>query len=166
MEHVIKNYSKIVSVTPVISTSAYTTGDQIGGIQTLSDAILYDSESKGAIITDICIIDADSQSAPIDIFFFRTLPTVASVDNGAATITDAEMAEKCIGHVSVLAGDYATLASNALATVRNVSLLVRSTQDDASVINMKQVYAVAVIRATKTYTTTSSVTFKYGLLQD
>lgn len=165
MEVVVKNFSKIVEVTPTISTSAYTAADQIGGIQTLSNAVLSDPEARGGVLQTIVIVDKAKQKSAIDIFFFKELPTVASSDNAAADITDAEMASKCIGVISVVAGDYADLANNSTASVENVGLVLRSTPN-ADLATANSVYAVAVSRGTPTYGSTSDLVFKYGLLQD
>jgi hypothetical protein len=159
--------SYVVAVTPTVSANAaYTANDQVGGIQTLTNAIRPERDDHvGSFLTDLVVVDSDGQGAAIDIFFFNSLPTVASTDNAAISITAAQLQDKCLGSVTVATGDYVACGSIKVATVKNVGLrcVSASSSDPQTQCN---IYAVACTRGTPTYTTTSAVTFKYSFAQD
>lgn len=143
----------VVEVTPTVSNAvAYTANDQVGGLMTLTGAA--PGKGSGTSLSSIVIVDNASQSAAIDLYFFDASPTVASVDNGAADVSDAEMADKCIGHVVVAASDYKALAGNSTACVRNIDL---SLKPNAS----QDLYCIAVTRGTPTYTSTTALALKF-----
>lgn len=165
----------VISVTPTLDTSAYASGDRLGSIHTITGAfrrmnrsydnnpaIAKDAPNQCAkvILQNIVIIDQALQSQPIDILFFDELPVVASVDNAAIDIADAEMIAKCIGSVSI-DNPYIALAANSIVTESNIGLLLKqkSTAADGNL------YAVCIIRGIATYAA-SSLVFRYGFLQD
>lgn len=153
--------SNVITVVPTLDTSAYAAGDRLGTIHSISDAFRATSRSfSGArsILQSIVIVDLASQNANFDILFFDQLPTVASADNTALNIADAEMA-KCIGAVSC-AESYITTTANSVMTVRNIGLMLQ--RFDNLVNNL---WAVVKIQSTATYAA-SSLTFKYSFLQD
>ena len=142
----------IIEVTPTISTSAYTANDQLGGIMTLAGV----SKSGGqvGVLQNVVIVDKAKQSLALDILFFDELPTVASSDNAALDITDAEVADKCLGSISIVAGDYVALNASSVATKVTGILALRPKKDAT-------IYAVAVTRGTPTYGSTSDLVFKF-----
>lgn len=146
---------KTVSVTPTVSTSpAYEASDQVGGIQTLENAM----RSGGtAILQGVTVVDAGKQNAALTIFFFKSLPTVASVDNGATTITDAEL-KKSVGHITVAADDYEDVAGGSVASVKNVNLPLASGAQG-------HLYAVVMTTGTPTYASTTDLVFTYSFEQ-
>jgi hypothetical protein len=106
----------IVEVTPVLDTSAYASGDQLGSLMTLSGAV--PASGAGAILRAVSIVDKAKQSAALKVLLFDASPTIVSVDNAAADISDAELADKCLGAVAVAAADYVALNANSVATVQ------------------------------------------------
>jgi len=165
----------VISVTPSLDTNAYVSGDRLGSIHTITGAfrrmnrsydnnpaIAKDAPNQCAkvILQSLSIIDQAKQSQPIDVLFFDALPVVASADNVAIDISDAEMADKCVGVLSV-DNAYCALAANSVVTETNIGLLLKqkSTAADGNL------YAVCVIRGGATFGA-SSLVFKYGFLQD
>lgn len=153
----VKGAAAIVSVTPTISTSAYTADDQIGGLQTISSAVR--TSGGTATLHSITILDKAKQNADIDLYFFDQSVTVASSDNAALDISDSEMASKCIGVVKIRGSDYSNLSANSVVTSRNVGLTLDATGSTS-------LYSIAKIGATATYGSTSDLVFKYHFLQD
>lgn len=162
-------FSTEIAVTPVISTSIYASGDQLGDIQTLAylsptlkpmDAACQDKTVS--FLSSLVIIDAAGQSAPLNIYFFNALPTVVSVDNGVLNISAAELKAKCRGFMSVLATDYAIVGSASIATLNmaRCGLAIKSNTDDGPL------YAVAQIMGAKTYAAVSDLVFIYDFSQD
>jgi hypothetical protein len=158
------NITKTIAVTPTISTSAYTSGDQIGGIMTLSNVIRQDSQMNygNAELVAVTILDADKQSAAMDIWLFNQSPTVTSTDNAAFAMTAANQAAQCIGFVSVGAS-YSAAAAVSTASTANLNLPVQVAGTVASPTNL---YAIAIVRAAPTYTTTTSLQFQFSFFVD
>lgn len=157
------NASKIVSVTPTISTSAYTSGDQIGGIMTLTDIVRWDTSAQLGFsqLVSVTILDSDKQDTPIDIWFFKVSPTVTSVDNAAFAMTAANMKLQAIGAVQIgLSGTYSDAAAVSVCSTPNLNLPVQISASASSI------YAVAIVRGTPTYTTTSSLQFQFAFFLD
>lgn len=145
-----------VSVTPVVSLVAYTANDQVGGIQTIASIVRTGVGT--ASLESIVVLDAAKQKAALTILLFNALPTVASVDNGAVDISDAEML-KCIGHVNVAAADYVDVASSSVASVKNIALTLKPASGTS-------LYAVVFTTGTPTYAAVGDLVFKYGVFQD
>lgn len=147
-----------ISVTPTVSTTpAYTSGDVVGGLQTISNAARISGGS--GIIQSIIVVDkTQAQRAAMDILFFDRSVTVAA-DNAAVATSDGDMAN-ILGVVSI--GPYNTAwpgtPLNSVSTLLNVGL--------PFVLNGTDLYAVAVVRGTPTYTSTSDLIFIYTILQD
>lgn len=145
----------VVEVTPTVSSgAAYTAADQVGGLMTLEGA--GPGLGEGTILQGVVVVDKDKQKAALDLYFFDESPTVASADNEAANVTDAEMADKCIGHVAIAAADYKDLSGNSTASVRNLGMRLKPTKGGSTL------YCVAVTGGTPTYTSTSALVFKFA----
>lgn len=121
-------------------------------------------DADGAVkLTHLTVLDREAQKANLTLFFFDDLPTVASVDNGNLNITDAELMAKCIGSHAVVAADYADVAGVAMAQ-KLPNLLLKSSHVDAEGKRSGNLYCVAQnLTTTPTYTSTSSLTFVFGL---
>ena len=168
VQNQVGGYSTEIAIVPTISTSAYTVNDQVGGIQTIAylspslkptDAPCQDKTVS--YLMGLKIIDKAAQNAPLIIYFFKTLPTVASSDNAALSIVDAE-ATKCIGWVQVSASHYKGPAEWSIAEVpfADVMKALKSDTDDGPL------YAVVQTTGTPTYGSTSDLEFKYYFSQD
>jgi len=147
-----------LQVTPTISTTpAYTSGDTVGSQMTFANAARVSGGS--GIIQSILVKDnTQAQRAAMDLVFFDRSITVAA-DNAAFNVSDADMAY-CLGVVSI--GPYNTAwpgtPLNSVSTLLNVGL--------PFVLNGTDLYVVAVVRATPTYTSTSDLTFTLIIQQD
>lgn len=166
----------VIDVVPTLDTNAYASGDRLGSIQTISSAFRkiqrttldpitptssdFQGQAGKVVLQSIVVIDQAKQSQPIDILFFSSSPTVASADNAAIDISDAEMDAKCIGVVSFDA-TYVALAANSIAAKTNLGLVLKQSTSAAN----NHIYAVCVIRGAATFAA-SSLRFKYGFLQD
>lgn len=153
-----------IAVTPTLDTSAYSTGDRLGSVHTLTGAA---RESGGACqLVDICIIDSDKQSKALDVLFFDSLPTVASADNAAIDITDAMM-QKCCGVISIGDADYVALANSSVASLKTsitATTLAQRGPVMSPVAGATTLYAVLVSRGAPTYTA-AGLKFRYKFAQ-
>lgn len=158
----VEGKSRIVTLTPTITSTPYSSGDQLGVLMEMPNAMDMTSDT-GAILS-VTVIDGTSQSAAMDILFFQSAPTVASVDNAALNISDSEMAEKFLGAVTVLATDYAALSANSYACIKHVALLVQAHKDLTNAPG-NSLYCILQSRGTPTYAA-GALTLKIGILQD
>lgn len=158
MGTVVDGKATLVTLTPVISTSIYASGDQLGGINTMTAAMDMDKDTGN--IMSITVIDKAKQNAAFDLLFFSELPVVASVDNAALDISDDEMTAKCLGIVRILATDYVDLAASSVNSKYVVGLFLRSGQ------GANNLYCVCRAAGTPTYTSTSDLVIKIGIVQD
>jgi hypothetical protein len=158
MQSIASNYSQ-AEVTPTVTAAAYSANNQVGGIQTLT-GVCFD-ENRFGQLSSITLIDKAAQSAAMSIFFFDQLPTVASTDKNALDITDAEMASKCIGQVTIAAGDYQSTSSNSVAC-KTFSLPLKSR---AVGTPGGTLYVVVKTTGTPTYASTSDLVFKYTFVR-
>jgi hypothetical protein len=154
----LKIETKLVSVTPTIVPAAYAANDQIGATAIVVSEICMESGGL-ARINSIAIIDKAKQKAAIDLFIFSELPTVASGDNAPADVSDSELASKCLGVISIAAGDYADLANASVASKQNLNLLAKCKAGS------KDLYVLPVSRGTPTYASASDLTIRIGVAQ-
>lgn len=141
---------QVQEVVPTVSAAvAYTAEDQVGGIQTLDLGI-----ESGKLVS-LSVSDKGKQKAALVVFLFDELPTVASVDNGAIDVADAELDGKCIGTVAIAAADYQDVSGGSVATKTGINLLMKSLDT--------KIYAVAKTTGTPTYVSTSDLRFRYGI---
>lgn len=154
MQTIAYNLGEIVITPTLAGSGAYSTGKQVGGLQTLVQPTF--DQGRFAMLTGLTIIDNDNQKAALTIVLFNALPLVTSVDQGTFAITNADLALKCIAQIPIVVGDYQSLASGAVATHTYTNLFVKS-QDPQGLL-----YAAVVTTGTPTYTTTSSLCFKWN----
>ncbi len=149
-----------LQVTPTVSTSpAYTAGDCVGGIQTLTAAARANGGS--GIVQAIIVLDKTQAQRPtLELLFFDVSPTSAG-DNAAVAFSDADMAN-CIGVVGVSAWNNAWPGTplNSLSTMIGVGLPFKCASGDSNL------YVQAVTRSTPTFVSTSDLIFTYQIFQD
>ncbi|HNA61497.1 MAG TPA: hypothetical protein PKW79_00265 [Rhabdochlamydiaceae bacterium] len=167
----------VFTVTPTISVSpAYTAEDQIGGVNTITNAFkviarpqfdpktaqgFQNQQQNGKIvIQSIHLIDKAKVNQTVVCYFFNQQPSMTSVDNGAFDLTDAEML-KCVGWVSLDSG-YESSSSNASTTKTNIGLLIK--QDPAATTN--SIWMVAKIKGAGTFASTTDLVFQIGVYCD
>ena len=148
----------IIEVTPTVDTSAYASGDHLGTVHTLAGAA--PGQGLYTVLQSLTIIDKAQQKSALDVFLFDASPTVASSDNAAANITDAEMIDKCIGHIVVAAADYRDIGSaNSVAHLKNLGMHLKPDPTATAPLNL---YAFVVSRGSPTYAAAGDLVFKYA----
>lgn len=157
-----KVYGDTISIEVVPTTSsastAYAAGDQFGAIQTLTVAASSRPNSP-VVLKSVTVIDKSNQKPAFDIVFFKTVPTLVA-DNAAADITDAD-AITALGIVNVAVTDYASFTSNALASVKNINLVLAPNSGTAG-----DIWASVICRTASTMTTNAAVKFVYSFSRD
>ena len=147
----------LLEFTPTLDTSVYADGDQLGDLATLDNA--FDSDKDTGSLLSVTIVDKAKQNADLDLLFFNGEPTLVSADNAALDISDADMADKFLGRVSVAASDYSELNASSVATKLGVGLFL------GAKARSEKLYVVLQSRATPTYAADSLVV-KLGVIQD
>lgn len=161
---------QIFTITPTISTTpAYTAGDCLGGLQTISNAARF--SGGGGVIRSVTVLDkTQAQRSAFDIFLFNGSIT-ATTDNAAFAGSDADMA-KCIGVISILTTDYNTaFAGTPLNSVAFKPDTKTNTLPQAMAIpyycsGSTTLYAQLVTRGTPTYTSTTDIVVQLNCTLD
>lgn len=107
---VIFSERRFIPATPTLDTNAYASGDHMGTLMTLSGALT-------GVLESLVVLDKGKQSKGFTVYLFSAAPTIASADNAALDITDAEM-EKCLGSFPVVTADYDAVANSSVASVK------------------------------------------------
>lgn len=96
-----------VTLTPTISTTAYTAKDGIGGKQTLANAVRI---SGGvSILQSVMVIDKANQKAALTILLFDADPSGSTLTNDAEPNIAAADIGKIIRKIDIAAADYGTV---------------------------------------------------------
>lgn len=147
--------TKIIMVNPTISTTAYTSGFCVGGSMSLAAAMRV-AGGTGTLAT-INIVDKNNLAMPFDIFILNTTPTGTYTNNAAVVFNAADYA-KVLCKVSVAQTDYATIGGTAIAT-KELGIAVNCASGT-------ELTAVAVVTGTPTWSSTTSLIFKFGFYRD
>ncbi len=155
----IEKSQKVITIVPTINTNIYADKDQLcASPMVLTEAL--DDMGATCIVTSVVIIDAAIQSAAIDLMFFNASPTITSTINEALAITDAEMASKFLGRISIPAASYVSQAGASDVTVNNINLMLQGKAGS------RDLYVLPISRGTPTYAAATDLTIKIGIEQD
>jgi hypothetical protein len=145
--------SDVIAITPTLDTNIYASGDLLAD----ATAIVAARVTGGrAIIQSLSIVDIDNQGAAFSIYIMSTSTTWGTL-NAAPSITAANIAAGFLGRIDVATGDYTTVNSTKIASLKNLGIMIEAT--------VATVYAVLVNgTGTPTYTA-SGLKLGFGLLQ-
>lgn len=147
--------TKVVESTPTIETSAYAAGDLVGEKITLSNVVRVVPES--GVINQVVVTDLDSETVDLDIVFFDTDPSSTTfTDNSAFDIADTDLLNViCVVSLTT----HKDFADNGISQAQNVNC-------PFALAGATTIYAAIVTRSAVTYTSTSDLTLRVGILQD
>ena len=149
-----KRYRKSYALQPSVGGGAYTSGDAIGTLQTLSGAFRVDQAGR---VLECTVIDVDNQKADLDILLFQSNTLASGVNNAPFAPAEAELKE-IVGVVSVTAADYVDVGTSAFAQV-DIEL-------DLQLEASQNLFAQIVSRGTPTYSDTDNLEVRLIVLQD
>jgi hypothetical protein len=152
--------SVIASVTPVVDTSAYASGDLL--VETTEIPLATRNFLPGrALLTDLVVIDKDDEKAPIDIYIMSANVS-AGTRNAAPSISDANAVNvQCI--VSIAAADYKDLGGVSVATGKPST----NTCYSQSLSTSQSMYFFVVNgTSTQTYTAAGDLVINFKFAQD
>lgn len=146
-----------ITKTITTDTNAYASGDNVGGLITLENAL--DSGYKtGAMVTAI-IGDLDKQAADFDIIIFDANPSATTFTNNVALdIADVDL-NKITAIIQV--GTSVNFVDNEVVyNAVHLGSPVKTTDPDGDL------WAAIVVRSTPTFSSTSALSLKLQLTQD
>lgn len=149
-----KAYTKNIYLTPAVTaSSAYSTGQVIGGLLTFQG-------TQAGIVVDAAVLEIDQQSVVMELWLFNAKPSVIA-DKGTFTLSDADYAKQA-GYISFPTANIASDTNGSVHYVAAQGVAVRG-----PIVNGQGTfYGYLVNRGTPTWSTTSSVTVKVGMLSD
>lgn len=146
-----------VTVNPTVSTSpAYSSGDNIGGKQTLSNALRVSGGT--AMLVGIMLLDRSNQKPTGQIFIFNADPTSATLTDNTATAFSTDD-QKVIAMIQIASSDWVTVNGKAYCNLRNLGILVKATSGTT-------LYAAFNTTSTPTFAATTNLQIKYKFLRD
>lgn len=144
-------------------TAAYSAGDVLTNGFFMND--IFRNSTATVVLQSVVVVDVESKNAPMDIFFFAVNdPADASTfaeDGDPATASDAQFSDLCVGVVSVVASDYKAFGGKTVACPVGQPQIVMQAKSDGT-----HLLALPVARGGVTFSSTNSLTFKFGFLQD
>ncbi len=145
----------VISITPTISTSAYATGDVVGGKLTLEGVLM-----SRALLTHLAVFDDDGEGVQLDFFLFNADLEGTYTDNAAFAINASDKA-KWIGQIVIETGDYLSAGADKTGLKTPINLpLERGANGN------EDLFAVCVIRSSTTFTATTDLRFDFGYILD
>lgn len=144
--------------TPTINTSAYTSGDELGTLMTITGAARY--TGGGGLVRSITVLDkTQAQRSAIDILLFTATITVAG-NNNPFLPSDADMLN-FLGSIPIATGDYNTTWAGTPTNSAATKLV-----EHPYICTATSLFALAVVRGTPTYTSTSDIVISFTLQQN
>jgi hypothetical protein len=121
---------QVVTLNPVVLTTAYTANRNVGGVLTAQRAF---ASSFSGRLRSVRVWEVGTQKAPLDVLLFRATPPAAVIADNAAVTFNAADAAFLIGHVAVPAAGYVTLGGISVTTVP-VDLPLLGASSDLAVV--------------------------------
>lgn len=148
-----------IQVTPTITNGAYTSGDCVGGLMTITGAARANG-GTGTLLSLVVLDKTQAQRAPMDLLFFDSAVTSAG-DNAPVAFSDGDMAH-LLGIVPLPLYNAAWPGTplNSVSAVHGIYMayvLDGGTSD---------LYCQAVLRSGPTYTSTSDLIFSFTVQKD
>lgn len=141
------------TATPTVSTSAYATGDCVGGLMTFSTAF---SESGGTgLLQRVTIMCKSAQTAQLDMILFSDNPSSSTLTDNAAIAIAAADFDKVAGVVHIT--DWTNLGTPSVGFAYGLALPIKGTGTS--------MYGVLVSRGTPTLASTSDIKVQIQVIQ-
>jgi hypothetical protein len=120
---------RLVDYTPLLDTSIYASADVLSATAVVAN--LCRDKNRATELNSLIVVDADDQKAAFDIYFLSADGSFAAV-NLAAAPADA-VGLNYLGHIAVAAADYRDLGGVAVATYRDLSLILKPATDTSDI---------------------------------
>jgi hypothetical protein len=147
-----------ITVTPThtVDTAVYAAGDTVGTIITIANA--FRASGKAAILQSIRILDRSNQKPTGNLLFFNASPSAATTTDNAAFVysTDDLLG---VARVPIVASDYVTINSKAVANLSNLGRLVYATTGTS-------LFVVFVTDGAPDFVASTDLSISYSFLRD
>lgn len=144
-----------IAVTPTVTaSSAYTTGNLVGGLMTFSSALLT---AGSGVLESISIRCKSVQTATFTFFLFDSNPTNSTWTNKSAPAINASDIPFLVGAYQ-LASYSSGLGTHTIYTLNGISQAISA--------GATTLYGVLTVTGTPTFASTSDITVVLGILQD
>lgn len=162
------NQIKVQVAQTVTASSAYTSGNAIGGLMTIANAARVSGSlgaaGTGGILQNVAVNSKSLQTTQVDVFIFDANPTGSTCTDKTAFVLATADFDKVIGVASV-PGTAANGSgwfgggTGSVGLAANLALAY-----DLS--SATSIYACAVTRSTPTFTATSDISVKFQFLRN
>lgn len=152
--------STLVPTVTVSTTPAYSVGDNIGGLITLTNAVR--ASGTRAFLRSVFLLDTSNQKNAIDLLFFNASPSSSTFTDNAAAVLHSSDYAKLIRRVSIAATDYTTIDSKGIADI----IASDRSLTPASGTSLYLALVIPSNGGTPTYATTSALTLRLNMLWD
>lgn len=154
--------TKFISVTPTITAGAYSTGQDIGGKLTFTNA-LRPTVGSGYIVS-VCVSDKNAQAIDLDFVPFNSNPSATTItDTVALDIDDADIS-KVAAPVNLGSASRFAFADNSTHCVGSLAIPVQGKTSAGAPDGT--IYGVLVARGAYTGASTGDITVTLGISQD
>lgn len=148
--------SKIIDVTLTLDTGAYASGDLMADAQEIPNVFGTDERDATGVLQSLTLIDKDNQGMSMDLFFTDD-STSWGTENSAVSITNA-IADGIMGFASVATSDYASVGSQQIAHLNNLSMVLKG-------VAKPSLWIAAVARGSGTYAA-DGIVLRLGFFSD
>ena len=138
---------RIIKVDPVVSATAYSANDNVGGRLALGSVTIP------AKLQSLTVIDRSAQAAVLEVLIFEKTPEASTITDNAALTLNAADVGNIVARIPVAAADYAAAVNGVrVANLSNLQRIVKGTS----------LTAVLVTTGTPTYAL-GALTLKFGI---
>jgi hypothetical protein len=152
----------------VTASSAYTAGNAVGGLMTISGASRVSGSlgaaGTGGIVQQVVMNSKSVQTAQIDVFLFNSNPSGSTCTDKTAFVLATADFDKVIGVASIpgTTANNSGWFSGGTGSVGQANNLAMA----FDLASATTIYACAVTRGTPTFTATSDISLKYQILRN
>lgn len=139
---------RFITPTITVSTSAYASGDCIGGKLQLLNA----SRANGGVsnFVKVMIRDASNSAPQFNILVFDSDPTVATLTDNEPVVLSTDLS-KVIAQIPIVTADYTTISTDDIAHKVLEDIIIKSAA------NSKTIYIALVATAAVTFSATTDL---------
>lgn len=156
---------RVITVTPVVDTSQYASGDDIGGIMTFTGLLC--GPTKTGTVESIVITDKNNQAVEYDVVIFSSNPTSSTTtcpisgicDQQAFKPTDADLAY-VNPFINIQSTDRSSFSDNGMSSLSSLRSTIKSNSTGSETGNA---YVALVSRGTPTYATAGDVSVRIAV---
>lgn len=162
------NQTRVDVAQTVTASSAYTSGNAIGGLMTIANAARVSGSlgaaGTGGIIQQVVANSKSLQTTQVDVFLFNSNPSGSTCTDKTAFVLATADFDKVIGVASIpgTAANNSGWFGGGTGSVGQANNLAMA----FDLASGTSVFACAVTRGTPTFTATSDISFKYQILRN